>query len=37
MPTCAHTGRFMSILLCPGQSQLASVCLSVQFNNQPDV
>ena len=27
MPTCPHTGRFMPILLCPGQSELACICL----------
>ena len=34
MPTCTHTGWFMPVLLCPGQSELACVCLFVQFNNQ---
>ena len=37
MPTCTHTGRFMSVPLCPGQSELACICLFVQFNNQLDV
>ena len=37
MPTCMHTGRFMSVPLCPGQSELACICLFVQFNNQIDV
>ena len=37
MPTCTHTGRFISVPLCSGQSELASFCLSVQFNNQLDV
>ena len=37
MPTCTHTGRFISVPLCPGQSQLACICLFVQFNNQLDV
>ena len=32
MPTCTHTGRFISVPLCSGQSELASVCLFVQFN-----
>ena len=27
----------MSDPLCPGQSELASICLFVQFNNQLDV
>ena len=36
MPTCTHTGRFVSVLLCPGQSELACICLFVQFNNQFD-
>ena len=27
MPTCMHTGRFISVPLCSGQSELASVCL----------
>ena len=31
MPTCTHTGRFISVPLCSGQSELASVCLLVQF------
>ena len=30
MPTCTHTGRFMSVPLCSGQSELASICLFVQ-------
>ena len=37
MPTCTHTGRFISVSLCSGQSQLASICLFVQFNNQLNV
>ena len=37
MPTCTHTGRFISVPLCPGQSNLACICLFVQFNNQLDV
>ena len=37
MPTCMHTGRFISVPLCSGQSELASICLVVQFNNQLDV
>ena len=37
MPTCTHTGRFMSVLLCPGQYELSCICLFVQFNNQLDV
>ena len=37
MPTCTHTGRFISVLLSSGQSELASICLFVQFNNQLDV
>ena len=37
MPTCTHTVRFMSVLLCSGQSKLACICLFVQFNNQLDV
>ena len=37
MPTCTHTGRFIYVPLCSGQSELASICLSVQFNNQLDV
>ena len=37
MPTCTHTGRFISVLLFSGQSELASICLFVQFNNQLDV
>ena len=36
MPTCTHTGRFISVLLCSGQSELASICLFVQINNQLD-
>ena len=36
MPTCTHTGRFISVPLS-GQSELASICLFVQFNNQLDV
>ena len=27
MPSCTQTGRFMSVLLCPGQSELACICL----------
>ena len=37
MPTCTHTGRFISVPLSSGQSELASICLFVQFNNQLDV
>ena len=37
MSTCTHTGRFISVPLCPGQSELACICLFVQFNNQLDV
>ena len=48
MPTCTHTGRFISVPLCSvqrfisvplcsGQSELAFICLFVQFNNQLDV
>ena len=35
MPTC--TGRFISVPLCSGQSELGFICLFVQFNNQLDV
>ena len=31
MPTCTHTERFISVPLCSGQSELASVCLFLQF------
>ena len=34
---CTHTGRFISVPLCSGQSELASVCLFFQFNNELDV
>ena len=37
MHTCTHTGRFISVPLCSGQSELASICLFVQFINQLDV
>ena len=37
MPTCMHTELFISVPLCSGQSELASICLFVQFNNQLDV
>ena len=37
LPACTHTGRFVSVPLCSGQSQLACICLFVQFNNQLDV
>ena len=37
MPTCTHTGRFICVPLCSGQSELASIRLFVQFNNQLDV
>ena len=37
MPTCTHTGQFISVLLCSGQSELVSICLFVQFNDQLDV
>ena len=36
MPTCTHTGRFMPVPLCPGQAELACICLFVQLNNQLD-
>ena len=36
MPICTHTGQFMSVLLCPVQSELAFICLIVQFNNHFD-
>ena len=29
--------RFISVPLCSGQSELASICLFLQFNNQLDV
>ena len=29
--------QFLSVPLCYGQSELASICLFVQFNNQLDV
>ena len=29
MPTCTHTGQFMSVPLCSGQSELASIYLFV--------
>ena len=37
MPTCTHTGQFISVPLCSGQSELVSICLFVQFNNQLNV
>ena len=37
MSTFTHTGRFISVPLCSRQSELASICLFVQFNNQLDV
>ena len=37
MPTCTNTGQFISVPLCSGQSELASICLFVQFNNPLDV
>ena len=37
MPTCMHTGQFISVPLCSRQSELDCVCLFVQFNNQLDV
>ena len=37
LPTCTRTGRFISFPLCSGQSELACICLSVQFNYQLDV
>ena len=38
MLTCTHTGLFISFVpLDSGPSKLASICLSVQFNNQLDV
>ena len=27
MPICTHTGRFISVPLCSGQSELACICL----------
>ena len=33
MPTCTHTCRFISVPLCSGQSELASVCLFVFLSN----
>ena len=35
--TCTHTGRYISVPLCFGQSELACICLFVLFNNQLDV
>ena len=35
--TCTHTGRFISVPLRSGQSELTSIYLFVQFNNQLDV
>ena len=35
--TYTRTGRFISVPLCSGQSELASICLFVQFNNRLDV
>ena len=29
MPTCTHTGQLISVPLCSGQSELASICLFV--------
>ena len=37
MPTCTHTGRFISVPLSSEQSELACICLFVQFNNELDV
>ena len=37
MPTCTHTGQFISVPLCSRQSELASICIFIQFNNQLDV
>ena len=37
MSTCRHTGRFIPVPLCSLQSQLACICLFVQFHNQLDV
>ena len=37
MRACTHTWRFKSVPFCSGQSELASICLFVQFNNQLDV
>ena len=37
MLTCTHTRQFISLPLSSGQSELASICLFVQFNNQLDV
>ena len=31
MPTCTHTGRFISVPLCSGQSELAFICLFAQL------
>ena len=36
MPTCTHATLFISVPLYSGQSELASICLFVQFNNQLD-
>ena len=37
LPTCAYTERYISVPLCSGQSELASICLFFQFNNKLDV
>ena len=34
MPTSMHTGWFISVPLCSGHSELASICLFVHFNNK---
>ena len=31
IPTFTHTGQFISVPLCFGQSELASICLFVQL------
>ena len=33
---CTHTGRFISVPLCSEQSELACICLLVQFNDHKD-
>ena len=32
MPTCTHTGQFISVPLCSGQSELAFICLFNQLD-----
>ena len=34
--TCTHTGRSIYVPLCSEQSEMASICLFVQFNDQLD-